>query len=110
MAKKEHIVRYTAEELAEKSRRGETRTDWARAGAMTYEEIEAQVAADPDEAGMVYDWDNATTEMPKPKVDLHMRIDGDVLDWFRKPGKGYQTRINAVLRSYVTQMRKREAG
>ena len=83
MAKKEHIVRYTAEELAEKSRRGETRTDWARAAAMTYEEIEAQVAADPDEAGMVYDWDNATTVMPKPKVDLHMRVDGDVLDWFR---------------------------
>jgi uncharacterized protein (DUF4415 family) len=48
--------------------------------------------------------------MPLPKVDLHMRIDGDVLDWFRGTGKGYQTRIKAVLRSYVTQMRKREAG
>jgi len=110
MSKKERIVSYTAEELDEKSRRGETRTDWARAAATTYEEIEAQIAADPDEAGMVYDWDNATTEMPKPKVDLHMRIDGDVLDWFRKTGKGYQTRINAVLRSYVEQMRKRAAG
>jgi len=90
-------------------RRGETYSDWARAAAMTYDEIEAQVAADPDEAGMVYDWDNATTEMPKPKVDLHMRVDRDVLDWFRNTGKGYQTRINAVLRSYVTQMRKRAA-
>jgi uncharacterized protein (DUF4415 family) len=59
---------------------------------------------------MVYDWDNATTEMPKPKVDLHMRVDCDVLDWFRQSGKGYQTRINAVLRSYVMQMRKRQAG
>jgi uncharacterized protein (DUF4415 family) len=48
--------------------------------------------------------------MPKPKVDLHMRVDGDALDWFRQSGKGYQTRINAVLRSYVTHMRKREAG
>jgi uncharacterized protein (DUF4415 family) len=76
---------------------------------MTYEEIEAQIAADPDEAGMVYDWDNATTEIPKPKVDLHMRIDGDVLDYFRSAGKGYQTRINAVLRSYVEHMRKRTA-
>jgi len=104
------IVRYTVEELQEMRRRGETYTDWERAGAMTQEEIEAQIAADPDEAGMVYDWDNATTVMPKPKVDLHMRIDGDVLDWFRGAGKGYQTRINAVLRSYVTQMRKRAAG
>ena len=109
MAKNEHIVRYSAEELADMIRRGESRTDWARQEAMTYEEIEAQVAADPDEAGIVYDWDNATTEMPKQKVDLHMRIDGDVLDWFRAAGKGYQTRINAVLRSYVTEMRKREA-
>jgi len=34
-----------------------------------------------------------------------MRVDQDVLDFFRKTGKGYQTRINAVLRSYVTRMR-----
>ena len=105
MAKKEHIVRYSAEELAEKIRRGETRTDWERVGAMTYEEIEADIAADPDEAGMVVDWNSVTTEMPKPKVDVHMRVDGDVLDYFRKTGKGYQTRINAVLRSYVAHMR-----
>jgi uncharacterized protein (DUF4415 family) len=105
MAKKERIVRYTAEELAEKRRRGETRADWARAAAMTSEEIEAQVAADPDEAGMVMDWDHVTVELPKPKVDLHMRVDRDVLDHFRSMGKGYQTRINAVLRSYVERMR-----
>jgi uncharacterized protein (DUF4415 family) len=48
--------------------------------------------------------------MPKPKAELHMRIDGDVLDYFRNTGKGYQTRINAVLRSYVQHMRKRAAG
>ncbi len=77
--------------------------------ATTPEEVEAQIAADPDEAGMVYDWDNATTEMPKPKAELHMRVDGEVLDYFRKTGKGYQTRINAVLRSYVQHMRKRAA-
>ncbi len=107
MAKKEHIVRYTAEELAEMRQRGETHSDWARAAATTYEEIEAQVAADPDEAGMIVDWNSVTTEMPKPKVDLHMRVDRDVLDYFRKAGKGYQTRINAVLRSYVEQVRRR---
>lgn len=90
-------------------RHGETYSDWERAGATTQEEVEAQIAADPDEAGMVIDWDSVTTVMPKPKVDVHMRIDGDVLDWFRKTGKGYQTRINAVLRSYVEQMRKRAA-
>jgi uncharacterized protein (DUF4415 family) len=110
MQRSGNIVRYTAEELREMRRRGETYTDWERTGATTQKEIEAQIAADPDEAGMVVDWDSITTVMPKPKIDVHMRIDGDVLDWFRKAGKGYQTRINAVLRSYVTQMRKREAG
>jgi uncharacterized protein (DUF4415 family) len=110
MQRSGNSVRYTAEELREMRRRGETYTDWERAGAMTQEEIEAQIAADPDEAGIVVDWDSVTTVMPKPKIAVHMRIDGDVLDWFRKAGKGYQTRINAVLRSYVTQMRKREPG
>jgi uncharacterized protein (DUF4415 family) len=105
MAKRGRIARYTAEELAEKRRRGETRSDWARAAALTSQEIEAQVAADPDEAGMVVDWDHLIIELPKPKADLHMRIDRDVLDYFRSQGKGYQTRINAVLRTYVERMR-----
>jgi uncharacterized protein (DUF4415 family) len=109
MQKRGRIVSYTAEELQEMRRRGETHTDWARVDATTPEDVEAQIAADPDEAGMVYDWCNATTEMPKPKAELHMRVDGDVLDYFRKTGKGYQTRINAVLRSYVQHMRKRAA-
>ena len=108
MQRSGRIVRYTAEELREMRRRGETYTDWERVAATTPEEVEAQIAADPDEAGMVYDWANATTEMPKPKADLHMRIDRDILDYFRKTGKGYQTRINAVLRSYVDHMRSRE--
>src|SRR5258708_10947571 len=105
MQRSGRIVRYTAEELREMRSRGETYTDWERAGAMTQEEIEAQVAADPDEAGMVVDWDSVTTVMPKPKVDVHMPVDGGELDWFRKSGEGYQPRINSLLRSYVTYMR-----
>jgi uncharacterized protein (DUF4415 family) len=107
MAKKERIVRYSVEELAAKRKRGGTRSDWARAAAMTNQEIEADIASDPDEAGMVVDWDNVTIELPKPKADLHMRIDRDVLDFFRKTGRGYQSRINAVLRSYVDRARQK---
>jgi uncharacterized protein (DUF4415 family) len=102
-------VKHSAEELLEMRQRGETHSDWERAGAMTQAEVEAQIAADPDEAGMVYDWDNAMTELPRPKAELHMRVDRDVLDYFRNTGKGYQTRINAVLRSYVQHMRARAA-
>lgn len=104
MARKERIVRYTAKELAAMRQRGETRTDWAKAATVTDAQLAASIAADPDEAGMVVDWDSVRVEMPQPKADLHMRVDRDVLDFFRKAGKGYQTRINAVLRSYVSRM------
>ena len=47
-------------------------------------------------------WRNAALVMPgeKPKVSVHLRVDPDVLDWFRKQGKGHLTRMNAVLRAY----------
>lgn len=106
MAKREHTVRYSAEALAEMTRRGDTRSDWARAGATSSAEIEAQTAGDPDEAGLVIDWDTVTVALPKPKAAVHMRIDRDVLDYFRSAGRGYQTRINAVLKSYVEKMRR----
>lgn len=35
------------------------------------------------------------------KVQLTLRLDSDVLDWFRKQGQGYQTKINALLKAYV---------
>ena len=101
MAKKEHIVKYTDKELTKLVKRGGTLSDWDKAASTTQEEIEASVASDSDEAEMVMDWDNITVELPHPKAVLNMRIDKDVLDYFRKTGKGYQSRINAVLRSYV---------
>jgi uncharacterized protein (DUF4415 family) len=106
MARRERTVRHSAEELAEMRRRGDTRSDWARAGATSAAEIEAQVAADSEEAGLEIDWDTVTVELPKPKAAIHMRIDRDVLDFFRSTGKGYQTRMNAVLKSYVERMRR----
>ena len=106
MAKTEHIVRYSTKDLAGKRERGETRSDWARSAAMTEEEIESDIASDPNEAGMVVDWDTVSVKLPEAKADLHMRIDRDVLDFFRKTGRGYQTRINAVLRSYVERARR----
>ena len=39
--------------------------------------------------------------MPRAKETITIRLDADVLDWFRQQGSGYQTRINAILRSYV---------
>jgi uncharacterized protein (DUF4415 family) len=106
MAKKEPIVRVTADALRAKHARGEDRSDWKRAAGMTEAQIEAAIADDPDEAEMVVDWSQASVELPQAKATLNMRIDRDVLEFFRRQGKGYQTKINAVLRSYVEQMRQ----
>jgi uncharacterized protein (DUF4415 family) len=51
---------------------------------------------------------NAEIRLPKPKKAVSLRLDDDVFNWFRHQGKGYQTRINAVLRLYV-QARSRSS-
>jgi uncharacterized protein (DUF4415 family) len=101
MARKGLIVKYTDRELTRLNEQEGTFSDWEKAAGMTATDIEARVAADSDEDGMVVDWGNTTIELPQSKAVLNMRIDREVLDYFRKTGKGYQSRINAVLRSYV---------
>jgi uncharacterized protein (DUF4415 family) len=47
-------------------------------------------------------WRNAHVVMPPPaKASVHLRVDADVLDWFKAQGRGHLTRMNAVLRSYM---------
>jgi len=41
------------------------------------------------------------TALPQPKASVCIRLDQEVLDWFKAQGKGYQTRINALLRAYM---------
>jgi uncharacterized protein (DUF4415 family) len=45
-------------------------------------------------------WERARPVGPRPKKSVHLRLDPDVLEWFRQQGPGYQTKINAVLRSF----------
>jgi uncharacterized protein (DUF4415 family) len=90
------------------ARRGQT--DWQRVDALTEEELEAATAADPDTEELEPGWiERAELLFPaQPKERVTVRLDADVLEWFRERGSGYQTRINAVLRSYVEA--KRRAG
>ena len=46
-------------------------------------------------------WKTAKLTLPKPKDRLTIRVDHDVVEWLKKAGSGYQTRINAILRSYM---------
>lgn len=93
-----HIVRRTAAELRAMEKRGAIKSDWKAAARKPL-----PFGRDPDDAVEEIDW--ATTELPKPRRKGHMtlRIDTDVLDWFRAQGKGYQSRINAILRRYFEQ-------
>ena len=100
MARKDDTKRYTADDLAEKRRLGQSRSDWAKVDATTEAQLEASIAADPDDDDAA-DWTNAVIGVPSRKQDIHIRIDADVLGWFKQSGKGYQTRINNVLRAFV---------
>ncbi len=46
-------------------------------------------------------WEKAKLVTPLTKQAISLRVDSDVLDWFKSQGKGYQSLMNAVLRSYV---------
>lgn len=109
---RERIVRYTLAEIREKRASGElkSQTDWARVDAKTDEEIERDIASDPDwQHDLDPDWENAVLVVPPSKTPISIRLDDDVLAFFKAGGPGYQKRINAVLRSYMTHTRKRRA-
>lgn len=78
------------------------KTDWARVDALTDEQIEEALANDPDWIEFEnLDWSKVTLVEPPKKTAISIRVDQDVLDFFKEAGPGYQRRINAVLRSYM---------
>ena len=67
-------------------------------------------APDPDAAGEDMPdgfWEAAVVETPAPKRAVSLRVDPDILEYFREQGAGYQTRMHSVLRAYVDGMRAR---
>ncbi len=78
----ETITRTTLAEL--KGRRGATRPD----------------APDGPELGDTF-WAHADIVEPRTKTSVHLRVDAEVLDFFKRQGKGHLTRMNAVLKAYV---------
>ena len=97
MKNEKHIVRVSLAEA------GTGRTDWARVDALTDEDIDKAIAEDPDAAPILdAEWfRQAELVIPASKVATSIRVDGDVMDWFRTQGRGWQTRMNAVLRAYA---------
>jgi len=82
------------------------RMDVARVRRMTEREIEA--TSPPELANLPADfWNDAVLVPPVIKHAISLRVDPDVLEWFRAQGPRYQSRMNAVLRTFMTQMRRR---
>jgi uncharacterized protein (DUF4415 family) len=98
--KKGRIARYAAEELKAMKTRGEAGSEWSRAAKAPVPD-----GTNPDDALDPVSMDWITTELPMPRRKEHasIRVDADVLEWFRAQGRGYQTKINAILRSYYEQ-------
>jgi len=87
------LKRFSLDEI----RKLKSRTEWDR------------LAAEGDfsgEAGIDIDWASARIVEPENKKMVSLRLDADVLAFFRKQGKGYQTRINAVLKAYKDAQEK----
>lgn len=78
-----------------------SRTDWRRVDALKDEDIDfsdiPEITPEMFARAVVR---RGLKPIPR-KEQLTLRIDGDVLEWFKKQGRGYQTRINQLLRAYM---------
>ncbi|MER2264429.1 BrnA antitoxin family protein [Methylobacterium oxalidis] len=87
------------------------RTDWAALRALSEDAIERIAAEDADNPATVdeAEWARGTVGLPPRKTAIHATFDQDVVAFFKQGGRGYQTRMNAVLRRYMeAQIAKKE--
>lgn len=92
------IRRYTASQL----RQMKDESDWAE---LRRRETQG-MAEDRTEDDFDVDWSRAVVVPAQQKTPVSLRIDPDILDFFKSQGKGYQTRMNAVLRAYMEAQKK----
>src|SRR5437899_1126363 len=104
-----HIVRHSWEDL--RNLRAKSKMDWARFHAMTDEEVDAAARSDPDAQPTDAEfWKDAEIVQFVPKkVPISLRVDWEVLDFFKRQGPRYQSRMNAVLRSYMIHTMRQKA-
>jgi uncharacterized protein (DUF4415 family) len=79
-----------------------SQTDWARIDAMDDEDIDLSDCPEitPEQFAKAV-VQRGGLQPPKNKAQVTLRIDSDVLDWFKLQGRGYQTQINSLLRAYM---------
>ena len=78
-----------------------SRTDWKRVDALKDEDIDLSDLPEVSQEMFARAIVRRGLKPVSRKAQLTLRVDSDVLDWFRKQGQGYQTKINALLRAYM---------
>jgi len=99
MRKDKNISRFTANEMKEK--RAGSLTDWHKVDEMTDKELDAIIVADDDELGLVPDWTKAALVLPEAKLSVNLRLDREVVEFFKGQGRGHISKMQAVLKAYV---------
>lgn len=82
-------------------KRSMTSRDWKRFERLSDNDIDT---SDIPELGPDF-WKQARVVFPKKKQSIALRVEEDILEWFKQGGRGYQSRMLAVLRSYVNAQR-----
>ena len=78
-----------------------SRTDWKRIGALKDENIDFSDSREIPPEMFARAMVRKGLKPVRRKEQLTLRIDGDVVDWFKSRGQGYQTKINTLLRTYM---------
>ena len=85
------------------------KTDWAAIDALSDKEIATAVRRDRDAVPFDFDWSKSVLVSPPKKKAIAIRVDEDVVAFFKRGGPGHQGRMNAVLRQFMTGEQKRKA-
>lgn len=105
MKKETHIKSYTADEL--RAKRKASSTDLKKVDAMTDAKLEKIISDDEDERDLKPDWTRALLVFSEPKQSVHLRLEKETIDFFKARGKGHISRMQAVLKAYVTAHKSR---
>jgi uncharacterized protein (DUF4415 family) len=88
--------------MKENHMKGKSASDWERIDAMTEGDIDT---TDMPPLGDDF-FRNAKLQLPEGKTSVTIRLDSEVVKWLKSSGRGYQTKINAILRTYMNAVRE----
>jgi uncharacterized protein (DUF4415 family) len=87
--------------MSKKTISSKSKTDWQRLEAMTDEEIDLSECPEVTPEQFAKAVVRQGLPVNKNKAQVTLRIDSEVLEWFKSQGRGYQTQINSLLRAYM---------